>query len=82
MQLKSRLTVNFSKYGGFRIWLLFPDPNGKIPGREWYLIEHDELFVYMKKRHGTAACWDDAWSSPNISVEQRQYLEPFVLRPR
>jgi hypothetical protein len=81
VQMKSRPMVNSEKYGKRRIWLLFPDPKGKTPGRDWFLIKHDELYAWWKKRHGAASCWDDGWSVRGLTVELRKFLEDFALRP-
>ena len=81
VQMKGRPTVDWSRYGDHKIWMLFPDPAGDIPGRPWFFIKHDELFAWMKERHGTAPCWNDAWSDPYVSVDLARFLQPFVLRP-
>lgn len=79
VQLKGRPSVDIARYGGRRIWMLFPDPSGCLPGRPWYFVPHDELFAWVKNRHGTAPGWNDSWSYPTISVALREFLRPFVL---
>lgn len=44
VQLKGRPTVEWARYGGRQIWMLFPDPAGPIPGRNWFLIDHDAFY--------------------------------------
>jgi hypothetical protein len=80
VQLKARPTVELAKYGGKNIWLLFPDPSGMIPGRDWFLVLHDVLFEYEKGEHGTAPMWNETWSNPRISKKLRAFLKPFELR--
>jgi hypothetical protein len=80
VQMKSRPTVNGAKYGDRKIWLLFPDPKGLAPGRDWFLIEHDKLFAWWKERHGTAPCWDDGWSVRGLTGDLKRFLHDFTLR--
>lgn len=79
VQMKGRPCVDWSRYGGHGIWMLFPDPGGCIPGRPWYFVPHDKLFVWVKNRHGSAPGWNDAWSYPKVSAALREFLRPFVL---
>jgi hypothetical protein len=79
--LKGRPTVDWLRYGDRRIWMLFPDPAGDTPGRPWFFIKHDELFAWMKERHGAAPRWNGVWSDPYVSNELARFLQPFVLRP-
>jgi hypothetical protein len=78
VQLKARAEVDWSRYGGRQIWMLFPDQGG-IPGRAWFLVEHDRLFDWMKQRHAAAPKWNDYWSNPKLSAELRAFLQPFTL---
>lgn len=78
-QMKSRLTVDWRRYGGREIWMLFPDPTGAKPGRPWFFVKHDELFAWIKNRHAGAPGWNDAWSYPHMSLDLRQFLLPFVI---
>ncbi|HVJ53540.1 MAG TPA: hypothetical protein VM689_13815 [Aliidongia sp.] len=80
VQLKSRAYVDWARYGDKKLWMLFPDSKGEIPGRAWYLVPHDELFNWMKDRHGHAPKWKDIWTDPKISTQLRDYLEPFSHR--
>lgn len=86
VQMKSRPIVHWSLYGGRNIWMLFPDPAGRIPGRPWFLIKHDELFDWFKGQHGTASGWAQRsnanlveWSAGHISSKLRKFLQPFAL---
>jgi hypothetical protein len=81
VQMKGRPAVEWKRYGGKTIWMLFPDPQGPQPGRPWFLVEHDEFFQWVKARHGTAQGWTDAWSYPRMSADLRQWLERFKLQP-
>jgi hypothetical protein len=55
--------------------MLFPDPKGQTPGRPWFLIKHDELFKWIKNRHGSTTGWNEAWSYPHLSSDLRSFLE-------
>jgi len=79
VQMKSRPTVELSRYSGRSLWMLFPDPKGPKPGRPWYLIKHDVLYDWVKKRHGAAKGWKNAWSYPSVSADLRKFLRPFLL---
>jgi hypothetical protein len=87
VQMKSRPLVDWHRYGGRDMWMLFPDPVGDIPGRPWFFIKHDELFVWYKERHGAAPGWvqrhearQPEWSEKGVGVELRKFLQPFMLR--
>lgn len=79
VQMKGRPTVDWRRYGGLNVWMLFPDPKGCKPGRPWFLIHHDELFAWVKERHGAAPGWNDAWSYPALSAALRAFLEASIL---
>lgn len=79
-QLKGRPTVEWQRYGGRGIWMLFPDPDGAIPGRDWFLVEHDPFYAWVKERHGASPKWEEAWSYPSISRPLAGFLEPFRHR--
>jgi hypothetical protein len=78
-QLKGRPSVDWNRYGARGIWMLFPDPAGRKPGRPWFFVPHDELFAWIKNRHGAAPGWCDAWSYPKLSAALREFIQPFVL---
>jgi hypothetical protein len=50
VQLKSRPTVDWKRYGGGAIWMLFPDPKGRA-GRAWFLVPHNELYDWFQNRN-------------------------------
>jgi hypothetical protein len=77
--MKSRPTVSSGKYGGRKIWMLFPNPDGATPGRTWFLIRHDELFAWWKERR--APDWDGTWHVGHVSADLGEFLKPFALRP-
>ena len=79
VQMKGRPTVDWHRYGGRQMWMLFPDPGGNKPGRPWFLIYHDDLFAWIKNRHGAAAGWNDAWSYRRMSTALRKFLQPCML---
>lgn len=80
VQLKARPLVDWKKYGGRALWMLFPDPNSQaLPAREWFLVPHDSFFQWVKQRHGHASGWTDAWSYPGLSKDLRAFLEPFKI---
>jgi hypothetical protein len=81
VQMKGRPVVEWRRYGGRDIWMLFPDPLGSQPGRPWFFIKHDELFAWVKNRHGAAPGWAEAWSYPRMSADLREWLQPFMLQP-
>jgi hypothetical protein len=81
-QLKSRPFVNI-KYFGQGIWMLFPNPGGNIPGRDWFLVEHDALFKWWEKKHSATTAWKaGGWSTPGISNDLKEFLLPFALCPK
>lgn len=81
VQLKSRPTVDWNRYGkGQSLWMLFPDPKSSTGlGREWFLVPHDELYKWVKKRHGHTPKWNDAWSYPTISRDLSRFLDDFAV---
>ena len=87
VQMKGRPMVHWSLYGGHNMWMLFPDPAGDIPGRDWFLIKHDELFDWFKKHHDPPGWAQRAdahlpeWSERRLSPKLREFLQPFKLNP-
>ncbi|MGD0007206.1 MAG: hypothetical protein ABSE93_01500 [Terriglobia bacterium] len=51
VQLKSRPTVDWKKYGMKSLWMLFPDTKGS-GGRKWFLIPHDKFYRWIKSMYG------------------------------
>jgi hypothetical protein len=80
VQLKARPCVDWPRYGGRKIWMLFPHPQQPMEQRDWFLVPHDAFFPWAKARHGNAAKWNEAWSYPSVSKELAAFLEPFVHR--
>lgn len=80
IQLKGRPAVDWARYGGRAIWMLFPDPRGAIPGRPWFLVPHDELYAWFEVRHAHTAGWSRAWSVPQLTRELRDYLGQYAIQ--
>jgi hypothetical protein len=79
-QLKGRPTVEWQRYGGRGIWMLFPDPWGTTGARDWFLVEHDTLYAWVKNRHGASPKWEESWSYSYVSRPLAAFLEPFSHR--
>ena len=79
VQMKGRPTVDHRRYGERGIWMLFPDPTVAKLGRPWFLVEHDQLFAWVKNRHGGAPSWNDTWNYPRMSVDLRKFIQPSML---
>jgi hypothetical protein len=78
IQLKGRPAVDWNRYGkGQSLWMLFPDPKSTGLGRKWFLVPHDQLYEWVKGRHGHAPKWNEAWSYPTVSRELGRFLEKF-----
>ena len=75
-QLKGRPTVDWPRYGGKEIRMLFPNPQGAL-GRPWYLMPHDNFFDWVKSRHCGAPRWQDYWSYRTMPQVLAEFLEPF-----
>ena len=82
VQMKGRATVNSAKYGNKNIWMLFPSaqyaPDTK---RDWYFVPHDELFVWMNKKHGGTPKWNSEFHYPKLTKALLEYLKPNKVRP-
>jgi hypothetical protein len=80
VQLKSRFTVNWNKYGRKSIWMLFPDSKfGSGFGRKWFLVPHDKLHEWVKRRHGHTAKWNEAWSCQTVTKPDGVFLAKFAI---
>lgn len=80
IQLKSRPTVDWNKYGGQSLWMLFPDLNGNAaPRRKWFLVPHDQFYKWVKGRHGHAPKWKEAWSFPTVPKELGLFLQKVAV---
>jgi hypothetical protein len=80
VQLKGRPTVEWERYGSRGIWMLFPDPFGTPGARDWFLVEHDALYAWVKDRHGASPRWEESWSYSYITRPLAAFLEPFSHR--
>lgn len=82
VQLKPRPLVDWKRYGGRGLWMLFPD-RGYSPdaARSWFLIPHDLFFEWVTERHGKSAGWDKHWSYPHVSKALSTFLASYELRP-
>jgi hypothetical protein len=80
VQLKARPEVDWNRYGGRSLWMLFPDPKGSS-GRKWFLVPHDEFYEWTKRKHGHAPKWKEAWSYPTVSEELGRFLHEFAVTP-
>ena len=78
VQLKGRPTVDWPRYGGKGIQMLFPDPNGAL-GRPWFLVPHDEFFDWVRGRHGEAPRWQNYWSYRALTRGLTAFLERFRI---
>lgn len=74
VQLKARPEVDKRRYLG--LWMLFPGPKNSN-GRKWFLVPHDEFYIWTEARHGQAPKWREAWSYPNISKELGLFLSSY-----
>jgi len=82
VQLKSCPDVNWKKYGGKLLWMLFPDPKSRTAwGREWFLVPHDLFYEWTKVRHGHAPKWKEAWHFPYVTKELGRFLTKFSVIP-
>ena len=82
VQQKGRVHVEREKYAARGIAMLFPDApfNGKRQ-REWFLIDHDLLFSWLKERHGHAEGFAAGkWSCRSPATWLRERLEPYRIR--
>lgn len=82
VQLKARVHVEREKYLGQGLTMLFPDaPFQSTRRREWYLVDHDQLYDWLYKHHGHAAGFADGkWTCSSPAAWLRQALEPHRLR--
>lgn len=81
VQLKGRPYVEWKRYGGRDLWMLFPSAPWRFnAARTWYLVPHDTFFAWVKARHGHTPKWLDAWSYPTTSKDLAAYLAEWTLR--
>lgn len=81
VQLKPRVYVDGSRYGGLGLYMLFPiglfEPREPRP---WFLTLHDPLFDAVKLRHGHTPGWNGRWHNAHPSKFLRDYLASFQIR--
>lgn len=80
-QLKSRPYVEWNRYGGKDLFMVFPDD--KTTPRDWYLVPHDTLFLTLKEQHGHAPKWNhpkfgEYWHCP-VSLDLKKKLSKFKI---
>ena len=82
VQLKSRVIVDDKKYGGRKLWMLFPSaPYHQNKPRDWYLIPHDQLLPRVEQSHGHLATWNKRWSAPVSKDTARVLVSVAVSGP-
>jgi len=75
VQLKANPHVDASRYAG--LMMLFPDWHDPF-ARHWWLVPHDVLFDYARRKHGQAGGWDDtSWNWPYAGQELSDFLRPW-----
>lgn len=56
VQLKSRPLVDWRRYGGRELLMLFPSmPYSSVAVRAWFLVPHDPFYGWVKVRHSHTA---------------------------
>lgn len=81
VQLKGRMTVDRSKYGGKSLWMLFPSTTFRTDKeRTWYLMPHDKLYEMLRKKHGGAPAFAKGWSCRTVPARDRTHLKRFIIR--
>lgn len=82
VQLKGRPLVDWRRYGGRRLLMLFPSaPYSPAVARTWFLVPHDPFFGWVKARHGHTPKWGDLWHYPSIGRDLAAFLTPYEVRP-
>jgi len=81
-QMKGVARVEWAKYGGRNIWMLFPSAKF-VPNepRLWYLVPHDRLYKWYEGRHGHTKSWSEGWHDPIIGTELKSFLKQFSVQP-
>jgi hypothetical protein len=78
VQLKAGAVVDI-KYFKKNLFLLFPDRSGD--DIRWFLIPHDDLFAWMKDRHGHTPGWRDRWVYTRTTKYLREFMDQHEVRP-
>ncbi len=75
VQLKGRPYVEWKRYGGRDLWMLFPSAPWRLDvARSWFLVPHDSFFAWVKARHGHTPKWGDLWHYPMVGKDLAAYL--------
>jgi len=85
VQLKSRPTVNWERYGKDKsIWMLFPAPKGDFnSGRKWFLVPHNRFYEWLRAEHGdTTSIKKGVWHETRISSKLDKFLKKYSLSTR
>ncbi|GJE62757.1 hypothetical protein [Methylobacterium trifolii] len=81
VQLKGGPMVEWRRYGGRNLLMLFPSaPYSPGAPRSWFLVPHDPLFDWMKARHGQAPKWADHWRYPVLTKPLAAFLAEYEVR--
>lgn len=82
VQLKGRPYVEWKRYGGRGLCMLFPStPWRPDEARTWFLVVHDPFFAWVKARHGHTPKWGDQWSYPTTGKNLAAYLAEWAVKP-
>lgn len=82
VQLKGRPLVDWRRYGGRQLLMLFPSaPYAPGAARMWFLVPHDLFFDWVKALHGHTPKWGDLWHYPSIGRDLAAFLAPYEVRP-
>ncbi len=82
VQLKGRPIVDWHRYGGRGLWMLFPSARYAYGvTREWFLVPHDPFFGWIEDRHGHTPKWGRHWSYPSIGKDLASFLSEWPLSP-
>lgn len=82
VQLKGRPLVDWRRYGGHQLLMLFPSaPYSPGAARSWFLVPHDPFFEWVKARHGHTPKWGEYWHYPSIGRDLAAFLAPYQVRP-
>lgn len=80
VQLKSRMTVDQTRYGERGLWMLFPSRTySPLKPRVWYLLPHDTLFALIEANHGNAPTWAGVWTSREVAGWLRDRLTEWAV---
>jgi hypothetical protein len=82
VQLKGRPLVNWRRYGGRQLLMLFPSaPYAPGTARTWSLVPHNPFYDWVKARHGHTPKWGDHWHYPSIGPDLAAFLASYEVQP-